>query len=217
MKKTFILLSVLVLAFSVTAFAQKKKPAKPTTKKQTTAKQFFLSLPNDYIFGTTEEKEATLIFPNSMTADYLQFMVSDELVPKALTGDFREPEGLGEMRVFRGKDRNIIGLRFQLGDRLEENPTTDKVKIFTYLLENKNGRWTDVTASLLPKISLDEALLAVADKEDTKNAKKEHIWIETQVMKEKAGLGMFARVKGSDTITTLKFFIWDGVKFVEVE
>jgi hypothetical protein len=219
MKKTFILLSLLVLAFSANVFAQAKKTAKKTatTSKQMTAKQFFMALPNDYIVGTATEKADALIFPNSITADFLTFMVSDELVPKSLAGDFKEPEGLGDMRVFRGKDRNIIGLRFQLGDRTNENPTVDSVKIFTYLLEYKNGKWMDVTASLLPKISIDEAYKAVIDKEDTKDVKKEDVWIETQVSKEKAGLGMFARVKGNDSITTLKFFTWDGVKFVEAE
>jgi hypothetical protein len=69
----------------------------------------------------------------------------------------------------------------------------------------------------LPKISIDEAHKAVIDKEDTKDAKKEDVWIETQVSNEKAGLGMFARVKGNDSITTLKYFTWDGAKFVEAK
>jgi hypothetical protein len=217
MKKTFILLSLLVLAFSANAFAQAKKPAKKpvTASKQMTAKQFFMALPNDYIVGTATEKDGALIFPKSITADFLTFMVSDELVPKSLAGDFKEPEGLGDMRVFRGKDSTIIGLRFQLGDRTDENPTVDSVKIFTYLLEYKNGKWSDVTATLLPKISIDEAHKAVTDKEDTKDAKKEDVWIETQVSNEKAGLGMFARIKGNDSITILKYFTWDGTKFVE--
>jgi hypothetical protein len=222
MKKTFILLSLIVLAFSANAFAQAKKPAKkPATKqtivKQTTAKQFFLNLSDDYVVGTADDKEGALIFPSAISADYLEFMVSDELVPKSMAGDFKEPEGLGSLRVFRGKGRTIIGLRFQLGDRTNENPTIDSVKVFSYLLENKDGKWTDVTASLLPKISIDEAHQSVIDKEDTKDAKKEDVWIETQFNNDKAGLGMFARVKGNDSITTLKFFSWDGMKFVEVE
>jgi hypothetical protein len=218
MKKTFILISLLVLVFSANVFAQAKKPAKKpaTASKQMTAKQFFVALPNDYIVGTATEKEEALIFPKSITADFLTFMVSDEQVPKALAGDFKEPEGLGDMRVFRGKDSAIIGLRFQLGDRTNETPTVDSVKIFTYLLEYKNGKWSDVTASLLPKISIDEAYQIIVNKEDMKDTKKEEVWIETQVSKEKTGLGMFARVKGNDSITTLKYFTWDGSKFVEV-
>jgi hypothetical protein len=218
MKKTFILLTLLVLAFSANAFAQKpakKVTAKQTTGKQMTAKQFFMALPNDYVVGTAEEREGYLIFPNSILPDYLTFMLTDEEVPKTIAGTFKEPEGLVELRVFRGKLSNFVGLRYQLGDRTEENPTVDSVKITTVLLENKDEIWTDVTDKLMPKISFEEAHQAVIVNTDLKDVKKENVWIETQLSKEASSLLLVARVKGSDSATVLKWFKWDGEKFIE--
>ena len=205
MKRTFILLSLLVLTLSANAFAQKAM----------TAKQLFMSLPNEYVNGTAKERATYLVFPKSIKADFLSFMISDNGVPKAMAGDFQEAEGLGDMRVFRGKSSTIVGLRYQIGDAKAENPTVDSVKITTVLLEYKGKKWTNVTDSLLPKVSIDDAFNALMTLEDMKNTKKEDVWIETQVSKDSNGLLSLARVKGSDSITALKFFKWDGVKFVE--
>ncbi len=207
MKKTFILLSLLVLTLSANVFAQ----------KQMTAKQLFMSLPNEYINGTKAERESALIFPNSIKSDFLTFMVSDELVSKNLAGDFKEPEGLGEMRIFRGKSRIVVGLRYQIGDAQEANPTVDSVKIVTVLLEYKAKKWTNITDSLSPKVSIDEAYQMLIQFPETKDVKKESVWIETQVSKDKSGLILLGRIKGSDSVTNLKFFKWNGISFVESE
>jgi hypothetical protein len=205
MKKTFILLSLLLLTFSTNAFAQ----------KVLTAKQLFMALPNDYVVGTAKARAAYLAFPKSIKPDFLSFMITDQAVPKMIAGDFKEPQSIGDMRVFRGKTSTIVGLRYQIGDGKEQNPTTDTTKILTYLLEYKAGKWTNVTDSLLPKISVDDAFQVLS--QGMKDLKKEDVWIETQVSKDRNGLLSLARVKGDDSITPLKFFKWNGAKFVETE
>jgi hypothetical protein len=221
MKKTFILLSLLVLAFSVNAFAQKAKPAKKTPAKQAakqiTAKELFLLLPDEYIAIAIDERSDTLEMSTTVKPDYLGFMVTDENVPKSLKGTFAEPEGLGYMRVFHGKSSVLVGLRYQIGDAAEENPTVDSVKITTFLLEYKDGKWSDVTASLLPQISVDEAYKLMSENDPEAKIKKENVWIQADLFDDLNGFVLFGRVKGSDSATNLKTFKWDGIKFVESE
>lgn len=207
MRKTFVLLSLLLLAFSGNAFAQ----------KNLTAKQLFILLPNEYVVGTKTERETALVFPNSIKPDFLTFMISGKLVPKNLAGDFSQAEGLGDMRVFKGKSSVIVGLRYQIGDGQETNPTVDTTRIVPVLLEYKNKKWTNVTELLMPKISADEAYQTLVKFPDTKDVKKENVWIETQVSKDQSGLLLVGRAKGSETATPLKFFKWNGEKFIESE
>ncbi len=207
MKKTFILVCLLVLAFSTNVFAQ----------KQMTAKQLFMSLPNDYVVGTAKERATFLTFPKSVKADFLTFIMTENAVPKTIAGDFKEPQAIGNLRVFRSKSSTIVGLRYQVGDGKEVNPTVDTTKIITVLLENKGGKWTNVTEAMLPKVSVDDAYKVLTEDFQMKDVKKEDVWIETQVSKDKSGLMTFARIKGDDSITALKFFKWTGTEFIEAE
>jgi hypothetical protein len=202
MKKHFILLSLLVLVFSANVFAKK------------TAKQIFMSLPNDYVSGTAKQRAMFLTFPKSIKPDFLTFMMTEEDVPKMLAGDFKQPQAIGDLRVFRGKTSTIAALRYQVGDGKEANPTTDTTKIITVLLENKAGKWTDVTDSMMPKVSVDDAYKVLTENFQI-NVKKEDVWVETQVGKDKSGLQTVARIKGNDSVTTLKWFKWTGKDFVE--
>ena len=219
MKKTLILLSLLVLSFSANAFAQKTKPAKKSPAKQTVkqipATEFYKLLPNEYVSTPTAEREGDLIFPSKNKPDYVKFMLSGENVPKSLAGNFAEPEGLGDLRVFYGKSSVYVGLRYQLGDANAENPTVDSVKITTFLLEYKDKQWADVTASMMPQISIDEAHKMLS--ENDSEVKKENVWIETQILEDLNGLIFAGRIKGSYSVTPLKTFKWDGVKFIETE
>ncbi len=204
MKKIFILLSLLVLTLSANVFAQ----------KQMTAKQLFMSLPNDYVNGTAKQRATFLAFPKSVKPDFLTFMITENAVPKMIAGDFTAPQALGDLKVFRGTSSTIVGLRYQISDDKEANPTVDTTKVITVLLENKGGKWTNVTDTMMPKVSVEHAYKVLT--EDFKmNVKKEDVWIETQVSKYKNGLMTFARFKGEDSITTLKFFKWNGNAFVE--
>lgn len=207
MKKPLVLLTLLFLAFSGNVFAQ----------KTLTAKQLFMLLPNEYVVGTKTERENALVFPKSIKSDFLTFMISGKLISKTLAGEFAEAEGLGDMRIFKGKSSVIVGLRYQIGEAQEANPTIDGVKITTILLEYQNGNWTNITDPLIPKISPDEVYQTIVKFPDTKNAKKEDVWVETQVSKDRSGLLLVGRVKGSDWVTPLKFFKWNGEKFVESE
>jgi len=174
-------------------------------------------LPNNYVNGTKIERSTALVFPNSVKPDFLTFMISGGLVPKNLSGDFKQAEGLGDLRVFRGKSSVIVGLRYQIGDSQEANPTIDTTKLVTVLLEYKGKKWMNVTDSLLPKISAEEAHQTLIKFEETKDAKKENVWVETQVSKDRRGLLLVGRVKGSETATPLRFYEWNGAKFVEAE
>lgn len=207
MKKIFILLTLIVFAFSGNAFAQ----------KNLTARQLFMLLPAEYVSGTKNERETALVFPNSIKSDFLSFMISGNLVPENLAGSFEQPEGLGDMRVFKGKSSVIVGLRYQLGDGKEANPTVDTTKIVTVLLEYKNKKWTSVTGSLMPKIAPEEAHQTLIKFPESKDVIKENVWIETQVSKDRGGLLLVGRAKGSEAATPLKFFKWNGAKFVESE
>jgi hypothetical protein len=221
MKKTFILLILTVLTFSADAFAQKKKSDNLASKEQTaseqmTAEQYFRALPDDYVVGTPKDKEEIIGFKEPKL-DYVSFLFEGEQVPKALAGNFKEPEGLGKMRIFRGKDTTIVGLRLLIGDSTEKTPTTDSYKITTYLLEYKDGKWTNKTDALLPKISVDYAYKVLSEDFQMKELKQEDVWIEYQINELHKGIMTVARVKGNELRTNLKFFIWNGAKFVEPE
>ncbi len=204
MKKIFILLSLLVLTFSANVFAQKPM----------TAKQLFMSLPNDYVNGTAKQRATFLVFPKSVKPDFLTFMITENAVPKMIAGDFTAPHALGDLKVFRGTSSTIVGLRYQISEDKETNPTVDSVKIITLLLEYKGGKWTDVSEAMMPKVSVDYAYKVLTEGFKM-TVKQEDVWIETQVSKYKNGLMTFARIKGEDSITTLKFFKWNGNVFVE--
>jgi hypothetical protein len=207
MKKTFILLSLLVLALSANVFAQ----------KQMTAKQLFMSLPSEYVSGTAKQRAELLVFPKSIKANFLSFGIWENSVPKTISGDFKEPFGGGVLRVFRGTSSTIVGLRYQIGDRNEVNPTTDTVKITTVLLEYKGGKWTNVTEAMMPKVSTDYAYKVLTEDFQEKDVKKEDVWVEFQIDNYHTGIVTAARRKGNDSITTLKFFKWNGTNFVEAE
>ena len=130
-------------------------------------------------------------------------------------GNFQEPQAIGSMRVFRGKSSTIIGLRYQVNDRREKNPTVDTTKIITVLLENKNGKWTNVTESKMPKVSADYAYKVLIEDYQMKDVKKENVWVETQLGIDKNGLAAVARIKGDTSVTSLKWFKWTGKDFVE--
>lgn len=221
MKRTLILSSLLALVFSVNAFAQKAKPeTKTPTKqetKQITAKELFLLLPNEYVAMSVEERNDTLDMSTTVKPDYLGFMVTGENVPKSLKGTFAEPEGLGNMRVFRGKSSVLVGFRYQIGDAAEENPTVDSVKITTFLLKYEDGKWSDVTASLLPQISIDEAHKLLSENDPEAKIKKESVWIQADLLDDLDGFVLFGRINGSDSATNLKTFKWNGENFVEAE
>jgi hypothetical protein len=205
MKKTALLL-IFTIAFCANAFAQ----------KTLTAKQLFMSLPNEYINGTAKERATFLTFPKSIKTDFLSFMITENAVPKMIAGDFKEPQSIGDLRVFRGKSSTIVGLRYQIGDGKEMNPTPDTTKIITVLLERKGGKWMDVTESMLPKVSSDYAHKVLTENFKM-NVKAEDVWVETQISKDKNGLLTVARIKGNDAVTTLKWFKWNGQDFVETE
>ncbi len=207
MKKIFILICLSVLAFSANTFAQ----------KQLSAKQLFMSLPNEYVNGTAKEREAFLSFPDSIKADTLSFFIFENGISKKIGGNFQKPQAVGSMRVFRGKSSTIIGLRYQVDDRTEKNPTVDTTKIITVLLENKNGKWTDVTQSKMPKVSADYAYQVLTKDYQMKDLKKENVWVETQLGIDKSGLAAVARIKGDTSVTSLKWFKWNGLRFIESE
>lgn len=176
-----------------------------------------MSLPNDYVSGNAKQRAAFLSFPGTIKADTLSFFIYENGISKKIGGDFVKPQAIGSMRVFRGKSSTFVGLRYQVDDRTEKNPTVDTTKIITLLLENKNGKWTDVTDSKMPKVSAEHAYKVLVEDYQMKDLKKEDVWVETQLGIEKSGLAAVARIKGDTSVTSLKWFKWNGSDFIESE
>ncbi len=176
-----------------------------------------MSLPNDYINGSLQHRATFLSFPKSIKADTLSFFLFDNGVSKKIGGDFQEPQAIGSMRVFRGKSRTVVGLRYQVDDRKEKNPTVDTTKIVTVLLENINGEWTEATDSLIPKASVDLAYESLIKNYQMKDVKREDVWIETQLGIDKSGIAQVIRIKRDTSVTDFKWFKWNGGSFVESE
>lgn len=203
-------MALLVSASCANVFAQ---------KKPTTAKEFFALLPAEYMTGTAAERlgakdTSGYLFQQSVTRDSLKFMLLEGDVPDIVKGSLTVPQATGEMRLFRGKDRTIVGLTFQVGDKNEANPTTDTVYWHTFLLEYKNGKWTDMTAALLPKVTVDEACKVLTEDFQMKDVKKEDVRVEAQLGQDRDALLFVAKRKGDDSVTTLKWFKWTGNEFV---
>lgn len=209
MKKTFILLSLFMLALSASASAQKRM----------SPKQLFMLLPDNYVVGNAQERSKTLSLQASVEksgkTDSFTFFMSGSSVPKMLAGDFKNPEGLCFLRVFRGKSSIFVGLRYQIGEAKEESPTTDKVKVSTFLLEYKGREWKDVSKAMIPEVPSDHAFKVLTENFQMKGLNREDVWVEYQFSEPKRGIIAAARIKGSDSITTLKFFKWNGKSFVE--
>lgn len=174
-----------------------------------------MSLPNEYVSGNAKQRAAFLSFPDTIKADTLSFFIFENGISKKIGGDFVKPQAIGSMRVFRGKSSTFVGLRYQVDDRTEKNPTVDTTKIITFLLENKNGKWTDVTESKMPKVSAEHAYKVLVEDYQMKDLKKENVWVETQLGIEKSGLAAVARIKGDTSVTSLKWFKWNGSDFIE--
>lgn len=204
MKKLSILLGLLVL-LSASVFAQ----------KQMSARQLFMALPGDYVVGSAKERAAYLTFSGSIKADFLTFMITEDAIPKSLAGDFREPQGLVDMRVFRGGSRSVVGLTYQLGDGREATPTTDKTRIVTVMLEYRGGKWTNITPTILPTVSVKEAHEVLVKNFQMTEVSHDDVRVEAQMSKDRNGMILVARVKGSDSVTILKQFTWNGKAFVE--
>ncbi|MFT3744612.1 MAG: hypothetical protein QM785_10015 [Pyrinomonadaceae bacterium] len=214
-KKTFVLIATLILAFSINAFAQKAKPANSSkTKKSVTATELFKILPSDYVNASADKRVESLVFPVKSESDYLKFMLAGERIPTTLRADFREPEGLVDMRVFRGSSSIFVGLRYQIGDAKKESPTVDSVKITTFLLAYKQGKWTDVSTLMLPTMSVAEAHTALS--KSFPEVKKDSVWLETQILEDMSGVSLVGRMIGNEFATPLKRFKWNGGKFVEI-
>lgn len=210
MKRKFILLTLLILSLAASAFAQ-KNPKK--------AVDFFAALPAEYMTGTRAERLGTkdrggYLMTLSAKPDFLRFSLFEEQVPAYIKGSLEVPQSLGQLKLFRAKDRTIVGLSFQVSDKNEKNPTTDTVFQHTLLLEYKNGQWTNATASLMPKVSVDEAYKVLTENFQMK-VKREDVRVEAQLNEDKDLLLLVAKSKGNESVTVLKLFKWNGSGFVE--
>jgi hypothetical protein len=204
-------LTLLVLGVSANALAQ-KAPKK--------AVDFFVALPAEYMTGTRTERLGTkerggYLMTQSAKPDFLKFLLFEDDVPAIVRGSMTAPESIGHLKLFRAKERTIVGLWFQVGDKNEKNPTTDTVLQYTFLLEYKGGKWSNVTASLMPKVSVDEAYKVLTEDFQMKNVKRDDVRVEAQLNEDKNLLVFVARSKGSDAVTVLKLFKWNGNTFVE--
>lgn len=203
MKKLVLLFFVLMLAANT--FAQ---------TRGLSAKALFSRLPAEFMGGTAKERDLFVV-QTSATTNYLAFFITDANVPKIVAASFAQPQSLGQMKVYRGKTRTVVGLTFQASDAAAVVETTDTVKIITFLLEYKNGKWRDATSELLPKVTVDEAYKVLTEDFQMKNLAKENVRVEANVIKDENGVMFAAKVRGDESATTFKWFNWTGDKFVE--
>jgi len=211
MKKPSTLLTLLIFVFSANAFGQNSPK---------NARDFFAALPSEFMTGTRAERlgakdKSGYVMPQSVTSDYLKFVLFENNVPPIVKGSLDVPQSMGELKLFRGKNKTIVGLSFQVSDKNEPQPTTDKVYWHTFLLEYKDGKWTNLTESLMPKVSVDEAYKVLTENFQMKDVKKEDVRVEAQLNKDKNLLLFVAKRKGDESVTTLKLFKWTTNGFVE--
>lgn len=207
LKKVFILSAFFVLAFGVNVFAQKSPK---------TATDFFLKLPAEFMGGTAKER-AGFIGKTRTSENYLDFLLFDNAVPNFVRGSTVEPQSFGQLRLFKTKGRTIVGLSFQVSDQKEKNTTVDSTKWTTVLLEYKSGKWSNVTDSMMPQVSVDYAFKVLTEDFQIKDVKKEDVRVEVQVHKDNNALLFVGRRKGDDSVTILKWFKWTGASFVETD
>lgn len=213
MKTISIRLTLLILAFSLNAFAQAKLPK--------TALDFFALLPAEYMTGTRNERLGTAddfgyTNPNQAKPHHLIFTLFGEQVPKIVRGELKNPVAMGDLKVFQAKTRTIIGLMFRVEMLNDKNKSPDKIKWYTFLLEYKAGKWKDVTAELMPKVSVEEGYKYLTENLQIENLKKENIRIEPQINPDKDVILMVARSENMEN-QTVKLFKWNGLNFVEMK
>jgi len=148
MKTNSILLTMLILAFSVNSFAQAKQPK--------TAADFLALLPAEFMTGTKAERLGTpdnfgYINTNPTNPHNLTFTLFGEQIPKIIRGESTNRVAMGDFKVFQAKTRTILGLMFRVEMVNDKNESRDRVKWHTFLLEYKGGKWRGVTDELMPK------------------------------------------------------------------
>lgn len=207
MKRKFIIAALLISAFCANGFAQ-NSPKNAT--------DFFLNLPNEYLGGTKVERRGFL-GKKFTTSFYVDFLLFDNAVPNFLRDSIGAPQSMGQLKLFRGKQKTIVGLSYQVSDGNEKNSTVDSTKWTTLLLEYKGGKWSNVTETVMPKVSVDYAYKVLTEAFLMKSLKKDDVRVETQLNRDKDRMLFVARIKGDDSVTILKLFKWNGIEFVESE
>lgn len=209
MKKASILF-VFLLVITSNFYSQSKK---------LTAVELFMALPAEYMGGKKSERNG---FFDEMSAesDFLSFSVSNSEVPKIIAESFANPQSSGHLRVFHSKSQTIIALCFQTVDAANSNSLAarlENMKVQLFMLEYKNGKFADVTESILPKITIDEAHKFLTENYEMKNVQKDEILIEKQVGPMDNGVLVTAKTKGRRAVITLKWYKWTGTEFMEAE
>ncbi len=200
-----ILLAILALSLSISAFAQK---AKPIATKEMSVKEYFLAIPTDYL-KSDAKKRAAWIESESTEDGYLSYNIP----VKEVTGDDGEGKVFGNVQVFKKKKSGVvIGMSTNL---CEEGNCIGQL----LFLDFTNGKWNDVTSDLAPIIDNDEVIKilrkAPAFEKPLKDSVEVPLFIEFNGTNKL--IQFTAGGNNGDGGVIAKMFKWNGEIFSEFE
>ncbi len=125
--------------------------SKTTSPKSVGVRQYFLDLPNEYLpFDQSTRINAIDSFRSDLEQNYLEFTLPLSYIPKELHSNLSRR--VGEISLFKRKNGDIIlALNMVLCNK--SRVCSSEIS----LLEKKQGKWKNVTKSLLPTIDDREA------------------------------------------------------------
>ena len=204
--KTLFYSIIFMLALSSLAFGQ--------TKKEMSAKEYFLAIPSDYIKAEAKDR-ADWIKSEENRIGYLSFTMPADEFPG---GKELEEEGVayGNVQVFKKTGGGaVIGMAVNL---CAESKCVGQMLLLDYTA----GKWEDVTSDLSPIIDNDEVVktLKNAPAFDNKESLKEGVEVPLAIEfngNDKVINYLAGCVGGCDGAVAVKIFKWNGSIFKELE
>jgi hypothetical protein len=200
-----ILLAILALSLSLSAFAQK---AKPTVTKEMTVKEYFLAIPLDYL--KSEAKKRSAWIESESTEDgYLSFKIP----VKEITGEDGEGKVFGDVQVFKKKKGGVvIGMSTNL---CEEGNCVGQLLFLDFTV----GKWNDVTSDLAPIIDNDEVIKILKKAPAFDKPLKDSIEVPLSIGFNGTNkvINFTAGGNNGDGGVVAKMFKWNGEIFSEFE
>ena len=200
-----ILLAILVLSLSLSAFAQK---AKPTATKEMSVKEYFLAIPTDYL-KSDAKKRAAWIDSESTEDGYLSYNIP----VKEVTGEDGEGKVFGNVQVFKKKKGGVvIGMSTNM---CEDGVCMGQV----LLLDYADGKWNDVTSDLAPMIDNDEVIKILRKAPAFDKPLKDGVEVPLYIQFNGTDklINFTAGGENGDGGVVAKMFKWNGEIFTEFE
>jgi hypothetical protein len=199
--KKILVLSIITLALSLTAFGQAKKM---------TVKDYFLAIPNEFM-KAEPAKRATWIESESAEDGYLSYNIPI----KEITDEDGDGKVWGNFQVFEKKSGGVIlGMSTNL---CEEGVCLGQLLFLDY----KGGKFENVTEDLAPLIDNDEVIKILREtpsfenKERLQDGKEVPLYISFNGMDKV--IQYTAGGENGDGGVVAKMFKWNGETFAEFE